>query len=119
MVNIRGIINREKNRFMKFRSENQKRRIMAQTLELEKARAREAELAKVNAAKQAAQRDLEKIKSYNKKVAGPSKLQKFSKNLATVMDKGKEAKKKGYFKGIDFGGNKNPPGSVFDLGPKR
>jgi len=91
MVNIKSLIDREKNRFTQMK----KRRIETETAKLEAQKVREGVLAKALAKKQAARKDLEKIKSYNQKVEGPTKFQKLGKGLTRAINKAKENKAKG------------------------
>lgn len=102
MVNIRGFINREKDRFRGF----QRKRYDFQAAELEKEKARLKSVTEARIRKEKLEKDIQSLK----KSTGPSKLQKFSKGLAKTIT---EAKKQGGFKGIDFGGsskNNNPFG---------
>lgn len=114
-MGIGSLIKREKSRFFSAKYNRDRTKIMKETEALESARAREAELAKLNAAKQRVSRDLGKIKMYNQKVQGPSKAQRFATGLATAINKGREqlAKQQQKSRGLDFGPSNGGP---FGLG---
>lgn len=105
MVNIGRFIRREKERFRSFRTRIETERIKTETARLEAEKKRQGDLARINARKQIAQRDVDQIKAYNEKVRGPSKLKRFGQGAAKAMDKIKETKasrdKAG--KGLRFG----------------
>lgn len=111
-MGISGLIKQQKSKFFAARDKFSRARIVAETERLERERRSEAERAKLNAAKQRAARDLQKIKGYNQKVQGSSKVQKFGKGLAKVINQGRaqlqEQKQK--TGGINFGAASSPFG---------
>jgi hypothetical protein len=130
MVNVLKMIRREKEKFRNYQDVRQRSRIMEQTAKLEAEKVRAGEIAKLNARKQTAQRDVEKLQEYNQKIEGPSKFQQFGAGLTKTIGQGseklKEFKKtrkstpKGNYKGenlrsvnrgsgINFGGSGRDP----------
>ena len=89
-MNIRGLIDRQKQSF----HERKRNNIANETAKLEQERIRQGELAEVNAQKQAASKEVNKFKEYNKEVEGPSRLQRFGAGLSNTINKAKEVKGK-------------------------
>lgn len=125
-MGISSLIRKEKEKFFAAKLDRDKSRIIRENAKLEKIKAREAELAKVNTKRENLQRDVGKLRSYNKRVAGPSKVQRFGSGLAKVMNEGKSqlAKQKAKTGGINFGGTGKDPfgggstGDPFGMKPK-
>ena len=80
-------IRAKKNQFKDYKVQRQKQIVSVEAEELRKERDRQAELAKVMAEKQRYDRDVQSISEYNKKVAGPSTIQKLGAGLAKVMNR--------------------------------
>lgn len=111
MINVRKFIQRKKQKFKEFQVGVQTRKYETQIATLELERKRQAKKAKVLARKQNLQRDVQRIRGYNKKVAGPSVAAKFGKGLARVINKKREELKKSQVRGsgLDFGGRSSSP----------
>jgi len=114
MVNVMGMIRREKERFRNIKHKRTKSRIMSETAQLEAEKRRQGEMAKISAQKQSAERDVQALSSYNARVEGPTKGQKFASGLQKAINKGKEFQqsrkavpqnKLGGSQGIQFGGS--------------
>lgn len=126
-MGISSLIRNEKQKFFSAKLSRDKATIIKQTEKLERERMREGELAKLNARRQKAERDVSKIKSYNQKNTPKSKAKRFGQNLANVINKGKTAlaEQKQKTGGIDFGGNKardpfsSSGDSSFSFGPTK
>lgn len=130
-MGISNLIRQQKEKFFAAKDKFDRGRIIAETEKLNRAKEREAELAKLNAQKQIAARDLAAIKGYNEKVAGPSKVQRFAKGLAKAVNQGRKSLQanqvklnKGNFLNASPGGRgpfaTNPSGgNPFNLGPSK
>lgn len=109
-MGILNLIKQQKEAFKDATVERRKQIALRQADELHAEKVRQGQLAIAEAKLLQEQRDLERIQAFNKKVQGPSKVEKFGKNLAVLMSKGKEMKSKaqsqGHMKGINFG---SPP----------
>jgi len=112
-MGILGLIQQEKAKFFSRRLDRDKSRIAHETARLEEVRTREAELAKANAQKAQLSQDVSRLKAFNKKVQGPSKVQKFAKGLAKVMD---ESKARSAKRGNVFGGSGSSNKDIFGGG---
>lgn len=122
-MNIRALISQEKSKFFDRRTEKRQQRIISETAELEKEKARQKSLAEANKKRERLQQEVGRLSSYNQRVAGPTKFQRFGKGLAAITNKGRQglanAKKAGFLKGPNVGGPSfGINNSVFDLGKK-
>jgi len=123
-MNVFAMIQQKKEQFRDASIEKRKQQAIKESNEIIREKRRQAELAKIEGVRVTEQRDLERIKAFNERARGPSKVKKFGQGLAKVMNKGKEgmssAKSQGYFKGINVPGssgssglNNAPTGSPF------
>ena len=130
MINVRNMINKQKDKFHEYK----RTQVVKDTAKLERERKQQGEMAKVNAKRQSARQDVEKLQNYNKQVEGPSKFERFGVGLTKVVNAAKEAKKAVPKKkiskgspsrlrsinqgsgGLAFGGNSGS-NSAFSFGP--
>jgi hypothetical protein len=94
----------QRQRLYSVRSQTSEARL--KNYELEQLRQKEQKLTQAHAETQRLERDI----ATTQQARGPSGIQRFGQGLAKVMNKTKadvkDAKSKGYMKGIDFGGSK-------------
>ena len=120
-----GIINaiqKQKENFQRLRQSVTLKKINRETEQLKAEKIKQGEIARANADKQKALRDVQSIKSYNAKVEGqtPNKLKQFGEGLAKVINQAKTQEKKDVKSGFKGNAvkklNKINTGSHSDLG---
>jgi len=94
-MGILNLIREQKEKFRTIQTGKQKERIMRENIKLEKERARQTEIAELNAERAQLKSDVQNVKKFNQKVEGPSKLQRLGSGLAKVMNDRKAARSGG------------------------
>lgn len=109
-MSISSFIREKKQGFRNYQHSQTLQREAALKQEAIERRQKAGELAQAQAARVRAERDARNIEAFTKKNTAPSGIQRFGQGLAKVMNKTKadvkDAKSKGYMRGIDFGGSK-------------
>jgi len=115
-MNILEAIQRKKAEFQNASVERRRANAIIDTQRAIEERQRLERIQQVESVKMQEQEKLARVRASVEKSRGPSKVQAFGKNLAKVMNKGKEGLSKmrsqGNFKGLDVGGSSSQS-SVF------
>ena len=103
------MISEKKMKFRDYKAKTAEEKIAAEAKFLEKEKLRQEKIEVVSKAKLALQDDVQRLKDFNKEVAGPSKLQRIGAGLRQASAQIKQHQKKQEKKGMDFGGNSGGP----------